>query len=491
MAENKEKQYVSDNAQLMSEWNWEKNNALGLDPQKLTCGTSKKAWWRCSKGHEWEATINNRSKGRNCPYCSNKKVLTGYNDLKSQYPELMEEWNYEKNTVDPEQVSYGSDCKVWWKCSMGHEWEAKIYFRTTGHRGCPICARETQTSFPEQTLFYYLKKLYNKVFNRYIINGCEIDVYIEDINTGIEYDGYFFHSSKKALELEKHKNEQIDESGVKLYRIKENENKENIYFEGNTFYLPRKHNDFLLKSVLDMLIQVLGLNTDDDFVNITRDRSEIQNNYILSSKEKSISTLYPELANEWNYEKNGSLKPEMFTATSHKKVWWKCSFGHEWEAMISNRTDKGRACPYCVNQKIHRDNSVAVTHPQILEFWDFEKNEVSPYNISYGADKVINFKCNKNHEFSALLYAFVATLKCPICQNRKVLVGYNDLATTHPDLCKEWNYEKNIDLTPQDITYGSGKKVWWICEHGHEWQVSPNMRTCNKTGCPICAKKKK
>ena len=57
MAEKKEKRYVSDNAQLMSEWNWEKNDEVNLNPEESSLGSHKKAWWKCSKGHEWQATI--------------------------------------------------------------------------------------------------------------------------------------------------------------------------------------------------------------------------------------------------------------------------------------------------------------------------------------------------------------------------------------------------------------------------------------------------
>ena len=42
MAENKEKRYVSDNAQLIAEWDWEKNDEIGLSPNKATCGSKKK-----------------------------------------------------------------------------------------------------------------------------------------------------------------------------------------------------------------------------------------------------------------------------------------------------------------------------------------------------------------------------------------------------------------------------------------------------------------
>ena len=58
MAEKKEKQHVSDNAQLMPEWDWEKNNALGLSPTTVTANSHKKAWWNCSNGHEWQAVIS-------------------------------------------------------------------------------------------------------------------------------------------------------------------------------------------------------------------------------------------------------------------------------------------------------------------------------------------------------------------------------------------------------------------------------------------------
>jgi hypothetical protein len=88
MAEKKEKRYVSDNAQLMAEWNWEKNSELNFDPKTLTLGSNKKAWWKCSKGHEWQASIGHRSQGRGCPYCSNQKVLRGYNDLQTVNPTL-------------------------------------------------------------------------------------------------------------------------------------------------------------------------------------------------------------------------------------------------------------------------------------------------------------------------------------------------------------------------------------------------------------------
>ena len=93
MAEKKEKRYVSDNAQLMSEWNWEKNNELGFFPDVLMCGSGKKVWWKCQKGHEWQATIAHRNRGRGCPYCSGRYAIKGESDLQTLNSTLVVEWN--------------------------------------------------------------------------------------------------------------------------------------------------------------------------------------------------------------------------------------------------------------------------------------------------------------------------------------------------------------------------------------------------------------
>ncbi|MFA7101153.1 MAG: zinc-ribbon domain-containing protein, partial [Bacilli bacterium] len=63
-----------DNKELMKEWNWDKNQANGVSPDTLTCGSGKKVWWKCSKGHEWQASIYSRTYGVGCPICAGKQV---------------------------------------------------------------------------------------------------------------------------------------------------------------------------------------------------------------------------------------------------------------------------------------------------------------------------------------------------------------------------------------------------------------------------------
>ena len=140
MAEKKEKRYVSDNAQLMTEWNWEKNTAVA--PSQLTLGNKKKVWWKCSKGHEWQSAVSNRTKGSGCPYCSGRYSIKGENDLKTINPTLAKEWNYEKNNgLTPMDVLPSSNKKVWWKCQKGHEWITSVANRSKGN-GCPYCSNK-------------------------------------------------------------------------------------------------------------------------------------------------------------------------------------------------------------------------------------------------------------------------------------------------------------------------------------------------------------
>ena len=287
MAEKKEKQYVSDNAQLMAEWDWEKNQLVGYNPNEITYGSVIKVWWKCEKGHEWAASPNHRSRGRQCPECAQhhrlitkrKNIVARRGSLEDNNPALAKQWHPTKNAqLTPCDVTVNSSERVWWLCEKGHEWDAPINSRNSGV-GCPVC------------------------------------------------------------------------SG---YRV------------------------------------VIGVN--------------------------DLATVRPDLAKQWHPSKNRELKPTDVTQGTGTKVWWLCNKGHEWEARISNRN--------------HGNN-------------------------------------------------------CPICIGKKVLAGYNDLATIMPNIAAEWHPTKNGTFTPEDVTIASNKKVWWKCEKGHEWQTTVAHRS-NGRKCPVC-----
>ena len=119
---------------------WHPTNNGSLTPKDVVPNSNKKFWWLCGRGHEWEATVGNRAKGRGCPYCAGRKVCDD-NCLATLNPKLAKQWHPVKNDgLTPKDVTPGSNKKVWWMCNQGHEWKALVYSRNTGVR-CPRCWR--------------------------------------------------------------------------------------------------------------------------------------------------------------------------------------------------------------------------------------------------------------------------------------------------------------------------------------------------------------
>lgn len=478
MTEKKEKRYVSNNAQLMSEWNWERNTGLHLFPHKLTHQSNKKVWWKCSKGHEWEAAINNRTNGRNCPYCSGKKVLPGYNDLRTVNPVVASEWNYEKNgDLIPENFTANSNKKMWWICHKGHEWRSTISNRNNGN-GCPQCSSERHTSFPEFALLYYLRKCELDAVHAYREKGYELDIYIPSKRVAIEYDGYYWHKSK--IENDLAKNLQCENDGIKLYRIREGLSSLN---SSSTDFVIQKNQKDLPEKIAEIIRQIIGVSI---IVNLEQDSISIEQLREHTEKETSILFINPEIAKEWNYEKNGNLRPEPFAAYSSKKVWWKCKKGHEWQETLANRS-KNVGCPYCAGKRVLVGyNDLETINPALAKEWNYSKNgKLKPQNFTIRSGIKVWWKCNEGHEWEARI-ADRNSRGCPYCAGRYAVSGKNDLQTVNPILAKEWDHEKNTGLTPADVLPNSDKMVWWKCKNGHEWQAVIKSRNSG-CGCPYCS----
>ena len=132
-------------SKLIKEWHPTRN--YPLVPENFKAGSSKKVWWKCSKGddHEWEAGINDRTGGHGCPFCSNLKV-SKTNSLAKVNSQLAREWHPTRNgLLLPENFKAGSNKKVWWKClRFSHEWESTIANRSRGS-GCPYCHNEKKS----------------------------------------------------------------------------------------------------------------------------------------------------------------------------------------------------------------------------------------------------------------------------------------------------------------------------------------------------------
>lgn len=179
--------FISD-TEYVNDWS-EKNT---ISPNTITIGSNKKVWWQGKCGHEWKATPNNFCNNHSgCPYCVNRAVLKGYNDLAYKCPNIAEEWSDRNGVLKPDEVVYGSFLNVWWKCRWGHEWKAVIYYRVKGE-GCPVCKSEK-----EEGIFRidYINLSYEKkveLLLQYLANRNRIRIYVnDDLKIGILIPYYF------------------------------------------------------------------------------------------------------------------------------------------------------------------------------------------------------------------------------------------------------------------------------------------------------------
>ncbi len=135
---------ISDNETLMKYWDYNKNISL---PEESSIYSHNKFWWKCDKGHSYEQVAYSKVKGIGCPYCSGKLAIKGENDLCTLYPDIANEWDYEKNdkeNYDIYTLSIGSQRKVWWKCEKGHSYQREVYNQRKGLAKCPICRKENK-----------------------------------------------------------------------------------------------------------------------------------------------------------------------------------------------------------------------------------------------------------------------------------------------------------------------------------------------------------
>ena len=479
---------------LMSEWDYSKNEVL---PSDVSAGSSRKVWWICPKcNKEYKSSIYSRTKNKTgCPACG--KLLASSNRLKSlakkretltdANPVLLREWDYEKNIgINPEEVTIHSSKKVWWICSIcGKNWLQRVDHRSDGV-GCPFCARETQSSFPEQAIYYYISKYFPDAINgdREQIKPYELDIFIPSVKVAVEYDGQAYHST---IERDIRKNHACIDKGIKIYRIREKgcpELKE--INDVKCYYITPDDYNELGDAIHNVLVE-LGI---DVGINVDANKNDIYSQYVFKRKSGSLEEKYPEVAKEWDYNKNGNVTPAMVYPGTRKKVWWICPQGHSYYSAVSNRTSGGTGCPYCSKQKLLIGfNDFLTCYPNIAKEWDYEKNDnLKPTDVVGGLKKVW-WKCPNGHSYKMSMNSRTnRDSECPFCNHRKVLPGFNDLATMYPDLVKEWDKERNGTVTPDAIMPGSRVKVWWVCPQGHSYASVVSNRTSGRN-CPICAGK--
>ena len=550
--------FESSYPELMKEWHPTLNEKV--KPYEVSPHSSKKVWWKCYKGHEWEAMISNRVKGTGCPICSS--------EIKTSFPEQAIFYYFKQVTTAYNRYLFDrrTEADIYLpEYKIAIEYDGQYY-----HQGEDSSRREKSKEENLQRRGITLirvkevetnhKKIesYNIVYSNPHISDHELNGVIMELIARIEglvggsldvdvdisrdrgkiYEQYILGEKERSLlELQPElatqwhplKNGKLLPENVTISANKKvwwicdkghewqamiNSRAQGVgcpYCSSQKVYTgfndlatknpdvakqwhPSKNGDITPQTVLPhsnksyWWICEKGHEWKDNVSHRSRGRNcPICSGRRVLQGYNDLATVNPFLASQWHPSKNGNFKPIEVTSGSDKKVWWLCDKGHEWDAAISSR-NSGVGCPFCAGQRlIEGQNDLLTANPSLANEWHPTKNgEILPNNVMVNSNKKVWWLGKCGHEWEAIIASRNVGRGCPYCASQKLLVGFNDLATKNPELAKEWHPTKNGDKTPQDFMPGSNKKVWWICEKGHEWENSINTRNSGHK-CPYCA----
>lgn len=450
---------------LATEWHPTKNG--DLKPEMITCGSAKKVWWflryedpKTGKHYnfEWQAIVHNRVNGCGCPYLTNQAVWKGFNDLATTRPELTTQWHPTKNgKLTPDMITCGSNKKVWWICEKKHEWETTVNNRNRGTI-CPVCAKRRITPGVNSlaTTHPELASQWHPTKNRGLT--------AEMVSCWSDKDIWWYYPYNDP------------ETG--------------------------KHFEFVWKANILSRMKEEGC--------------PYLSGMAVWPGYNDLATKRPDLVKEWHPTKNKRLTPDKVTCGSRKKVWWYLPyddpetgkhFDFAWKADVISRV-KGVGCPYISGKAVWSGyNDLATNYPELAKEWHPTMNgELTPNEVTCDSGKKVWWylpyddpETGKHFEFvwAARVFNRTSGADCPFLSGKAVWLGYNDLATNSPELAKEWHPTKNRRLTPDMVTCGSGKKVWWYLPYDDPetgkhfdfcWAASISNRT-NGAGCPFLAGK--
>jgi hypothetical protein len=385
----------------------------------------------CNLHGDFEKRAVKHLNGTGCSECGKndraKRKQPKGESLAELNPELAKQWHPTKNgEFKPYMFRELSNKSVWWKCDKGddHEWEVSVSNRSIGN-GCPICSG-----------------------HKVVLSNC-----LAAINPDLAKQ---WHPTKNG--------------DLTPYDVHDG-SRDKVWWKCD------KGDDHEWEAQIRSRIKGSGCS-------ICASQKTVLSN--------CLATTNSYLAKQWHPTKNRDLTPFDFTENSGKRIWWKCDKGddHEWESSINNR-NKGSGCSICSNHTVVLSNCLATTHPELAKQWHpTENGDLTPYDVHDGSHDKVWWKCDKgdDHEWEQRVDSHTqsAAAICPFCSNMKVSKS-NCLATTHPEIAKQWHPTKNGDLTPYDVIAGTHIKVWWKCDKGddHEWDAQVKSRINHN--CPSCA----
>lgn len=221
-----------------------------------------------------------------------------------------------------------------------------------------------------------------------------------------------------------------------------------------------------------------------------------------ASRGLTLSRSHPKVAADWDADRNAQLTLSDVNAFSKQRVWWKCPSGHEYEVSVATRVRTG-GCKVCRRPthvekarrtKLANGRSFSEARPDLLAQWNYERNDLSPDELSEKSHKPVWWRCDQGHEWQSTPQRRARGDGCPTCSRAtagarirawRLKKAGHSFADVFPALLAEWDFERNT-LDPRSLTPHSNARAHWVCKLGHRWEANIYNRSGNRSGCPQC-----
>lgn len=323
-----------------------------LDLASLSAGSGRRLWWRCERGHQWEAPVDRRSAGSGCPYCAGTRPAPE-TSLAAVAPIVAAEWHPNRNgDQTPEQTMPGSDRSVWWRCRRGHEWLAPVNDRVGRGTGCPYCAGKRAT---EERSLAVLHPDLSAEFHPTRNPGLDPAALLPGSPRRVWWRCVEGHEWQTAVRARTRVGTGCPRCADRTQRgIPLVEARPELVDEWDAQLNEAPPGDIVAGSHKRVWWRC---SFDHRHVWRTSVRNRVRHRsgcpYCAGKRPTPTNCLAaaaPDLAAEWHPELNDGLSPSDILPHSRRRVWWRCHAGHEWEATPGNRL-LGSGCPRCAKRR--------------------------------------------------------------------------------------------------------------------------------------------
>ena len=468
--------------------------------------------WQCFKCHgQYECSVVKRH-FEGCPYCDNKLMLKGYNTLQETHPYLEKFWDKSNDKPISEYWYKSSKC-INWKCPCCKvsfycspiEMISRTDLENSNFQTCPNRC-DWDTLVFNNDILYNFPKLQEEWSDK---NGLPVHLALSHIETKKYWwkcsvcQGEYLCSIPIRREVPNACPYCNNEQALKGYNTISDIYPELCdYWSSKNLLKPDEVTSVESENkIFTWICDCCELEFDeklgivlDAFTNSNFNRFNsicpYCNKKIPKPNEK-LSFAKPYLINEWVKELNGDI--DTFFYDSNILVDWICRKCHRsFKAKISERCENDRCCPYCSFKKTGKGyNDLETTHPWLIKEWStLNKQEMS--SVRANSTCTAWWKCPvcTGEYQQVIIEKFYRDNSCPYCRNQKVLKGFNDLATTHSWLIKEWSILNDRDFS--SLTCNSNYRAWWKCsECRREYRQTVKKKILmNISCCTYCQNNK-